>query len=104
MATLGDLHDLSLSDEFTNSSTGTRTVDLQTIHNRVDSDKLHLRTMNHTSRSYLRHFSKQFVIVSLVEVNLVVYCFSHLSLAPLLTLSAHSRMKYLLTVTRLQTG
>ena len=104
MATLGDLHDLSLSDEFTNPSTGTRTVDLQTIHNRVDSDKLHLRTMNHTSRSYLRHFSKQFVIVSLVEVNLVVYCFSHVSLAPLLTLSTHSRMKYLLTVTRLQTG
>ena len=33
---------------------------------------------------YLRHFSKQLIIVSLVKVHLVIDGFSHLSLAPLL--------------------
>ena len=42
VSTLGDLHNLSLLDELTDSSTSTGTVDLQTIHNGVDGDELHL--------------------------------------------------------------
>ena len=42
VSTLGNLHNLSLFDELTDSSTSARTVDLQTIDNGVDGDELHL--------------------------------------------------------------
>ena len=42
VSALGDLHNLSLLDELTDSSTSAGTVDLQTIHNGVDGDELHL--------------------------------------------------------------
>ena len=52
VSTLGDLHDLSLLEELTNSSTSAGTVNLQTIHNGIDSDELHLddqrRAAQHT--------------------------------------------------------
>ena len=45
VSTLGDLHNLSLLDELTDSSTSARTVDLQTIDNGVDGDELHLHVI-----------------------------------------------------------
>ena len=42
VSTLRNLHNLSLSDELSDSCTGTGAINLQTIHNRVDSDELHL--------------------------------------------------------------
>lgn len=52
VSTLGNLHDLSLLEELTNSSTSAGTVDLQTVHNGIDSDELHLdgkpRSAEHT--------------------------------------------------------
>ena len=45
VSTLGNLNDLSLLDELTNSSTSTGTVNLQTVHNGVDGDQLHLYIM-----------------------------------------------------------
>ena len=42
MSTLRDLYNLSLLDKLTDSSTSTGTVHLQTVHNGVDSDQLHL--------------------------------------------------------------
>ena len=43
MATLGHLHDLALLDKFADSGTSAGTIDLQTIHNAVDGNELHLR-------------------------------------------------------------
>ena len=52
VSTLGNLHDLSLLEELTNSSTSAGTVDLQAVHNGIDSDELHLdgkpRSAEHT--------------------------------------------------------
>ena len=42
MATLGHLHDLALLDKFADSGTSAGTIDLQTIHNAVDGNELHL--------------------------------------------------------------
>ena len=42
VSTLGNLDDLSLLDQLANSLTGAGTVHLQTIHNSVDGDELHL--------------------------------------------------------------
>ena len=87
VTTLRDLNDLSLLNQLTDSSTSTRSVDLQTIHNGVDGDQLHLHHQNHLSTQYLRHLVKELVIISLLKVHLVINSFSHLSLAPLLKLS-----------------
>ena len=43
VSTLGDLNDLSLLDELTDSLASAGTVHLQTIHNGVDGDEFHLR-------------------------------------------------------------
>lgn len=52
MSTLGNLHDLSLLKQLTDSSTSAGTVDLQTVHDGIDSDELHLdvsyRSAEHT--------------------------------------------------------
>ena len=42
VSALGDLDDLSLLDELTDSLASAGTVHLQTIHNGVDGDELHL--------------------------------------------------------------
>lgn len=42
VSTLGNLHDLSLLEQLTNSSTSTRAIDLQTVHDRVNRNELHL--------------------------------------------------------------
>ena len=44
VSALGDLDDLSLLDQLADSLTGAGTVHLQTIHNGVDGDELHLCT------------------------------------------------------------
>jgi len=44
VSALGDLDDLSLLDELTDSLASAGTVHLQTIHNGVDGDELHLCT------------------------------------------------------------
>ena len=87
MSTLGDLHDLSLLDELTDSSTSARTVDLQTVHNSVDSDELHLQIIPTPHRTNLRNLSKQLVVIGLLEVHLVINGISGLSLAPLLQIT-----------------
>ena len=86
VTTLRDLNDLSLLDQLTDSSTSTRSVDLQTIYNGVDSDQLHLHYQAEQFKQYLGHFADQLVIISLLKVHLVINSFSHLSLAPLLKL------------------
>ena len=90
VSTLGDLHDLSLLDELTDSSTSARTVDLQTVHNSVDSDELHLQIIPTPHRTNLRNLSKQLVVIGLLEVHLVIDGISGLSLAPLLQTSSYA--------------
>ena len=46
VSALGDLDDLSLLDELTDSLASAGTVHLQTIHNGVDGDELHLHAQS----------------------------------------------------------
>ena len=49
VATLGHLHDLALLHKLADSGTSAGTVDLQTIHNTVDGNELHLRLIAATT-------------------------------------------------------
>ena len=46
VSALGNLDDLSLLDQLADSLTGAGTVHLQTIHNGVDGDELHLHAQS----------------------------------------------------------
>ena len=89
VSTLGDLHNLSLLDELTDSSTSAGTVDLQAVHNGVNGDELHLWMTADIIGANLGDFSKQLVVISLLEVHLVIDGISGLSLAPLLQKSSY---------------
>ena len=85
MTTLGDFDNLALLDKFTNTSTGTGTVDLKTVNNGVDGDELHLDIILLTiSIEYLGNFGKELIIISLFEVDLVVDGITNLTLTPFL--------------------
>ena len=87
VSALGDLHDLALLDELTDSSTSAGTVDLQAVHNGVDGDELHLRMTRPIYRTNLRDLSEELVVIGLLEVDLVIDGISLLILAPLLNTS-----------------
>ena len=87
VSALGDLHDLALLDELTDSSTSAGTVDLQAVHNGVDGDELHLRMTRPIYRTNLRDLSEELVVISLLEVDLVIDGISLLILAPLLQIN-----------------
>ena len=87
MSALGHLNDLSLLDELTDSSTSAGTVDLQAVHNGVNGDELHLWMTADIIGANLGDFSKQLVVISLLEVHLVIDGISGLSLAPLLQIT-----------------
>ena len=90
MSALGHLNDLSLLDELTDSSTSAGTVDLQAVHNGVNGDELHLWMTADIIGANLGDFSKQLVVISLLEVHLVIDGISGLSLAPLLQTSSYA--------------
>ena len=50
MSTLGNLHNLSLLEQLTNSSTSTRTIDLKTVDNSVNRNEFHLPIINKSNK------------------------------------------------------
>ena len=84
VTTLRHLHNLALLDKLTDTSTSAGTVDLQTIHNTIDGNELHLHNYNPLKSAYLGNFGKELVVIGLLEIDLVVDSISHLSLIPLL--------------------
>ena len=87
MSALGHLNNLSLLDELTDSGTSAGTVDLQAVHNGVNGDELHLWMIADIIGANLGDFSKQLVVISLLEVHLVIDGISGLTLAPFLAIN-----------------